>query len=249
MTSFLHLVHIRLRNQLLYKFDIVSSLLGTGLQLVSILWYWRYLLTTNQANTIYTGTTIYWYYGIVFFVELLLNYEIAFSVEEDITTGKLSHFLLLPCSYITIKLAEYISSNLFFILLFFLSFILCQLLGILTFSFSFILLVFEGILFYFLFSMTIGFLTIWLKRVDNLLYFIETLSSLIAGTIIPISQFPSWIQYNPFALSIGAVADSLIGTSNNPYSFLYLAGWCFIQFLILLFVKQKALKSYEAFGG
>lgn len=249
MKNLFFLIGIRLKNQLIYRYDILVSLFSNLLQLCGILLYWHFLFHEQQVSVPYSQTDMYWYYTIIFFIQNTVNLDLAFSTEEDIALGKLSQYILTPCSFRTIKLAEYLSQNLPFLCGFLFFSLLLSVTGTFTISLSFFLLIIESLFFYFILSLTIGLFTVWMKRIDNLLYFLMTLVTLLSGSLVPLSRFPVMLQYNPFALSLGSIANLLLGHGNGWKECGVLFLWCVIQYLLYLLVQKKAFKNYEAYGG
>ena len=107
------LTGIRIKNWSVYRFDFFASIMGMIFPIIGLSLYW---LDTLKYNTevegfVFTSKTIIVYYIIVFAIDMLFSYELAFSVEEDIATWKMNAYLILPCNYITVKLSEFFAGN------------------------------------------------------------------------------------------------------------------------------------------
>ena len=82
------LTGIRIKNWSVYRFDFFASIMGMIFPIIGLSLYW---LDTLKYNTevegfVFTSKTIIVYYIIVFAIDMLFSYELAFSVEEDIAT-------------------------------------------------------------------------------------------------------------------------------------------------------------------
>ena len=108
------LTGIRIKNWSIYRFDFFASIMGMILPIIALSLYWLNALEyrTEVDSFVFTSKTIIVYYIIAFAIDMLFSFELAFSVEEDIATGKMNAYLTLPCSYITVKLSEFFAGNL-----------------------------------------------------------------------------------------------------------------------------------------
>lgn len=253
------LVKIRLKNWSVYRFDVVSSIFGIVIPIVGLSLYWIYTLNNGSGgieSIFFSSETIIVYYIIVFVMELLYSYEIAFSVEEDIATGRMNGYLILPCKYMIIKLSEYLATNILYIVILIVILAIMNLLSVVKITPQvlcvFIIMLFLAMVFHFLFLMTVGIVTIWLKNINNMIYFLESLSSLIAGTVVPLSLFPNgfkWILWNPFSLSIYVPSEMLLTGEISLTKILVLGAWCVLAYIVYEICWSKAIHSYQAYGG
>lgn len=255
----LALVRIRLKNWAVYRFDVLSSIMGMMIPIVGLSLYWSYTLkheSINVDSAYFSTKTIIVYYIIVFVMELLYSYEIAFSVEEDISSGRMNGYLVLPCNYMLIKLSEYVATNILYFTV--LAVILITMIAFSVIKISlqilmvYLLLLILAMIFHFLFLVTLGIITVWLKNINNMIYFFETFFGLLAGAVVPLSLFPKslkWLSWNPFSLSIYVPTEMLL-TGGIPLLEPFALGiWCVVVYLIYKFCWSKALRSYQAYGG
>lgn len=250
---------IRIKNWSIYRFDMVLAVMGMVIPIIGLTLYWTDILQQSSlisGSMIFTKKTIILYYIIAFVVELLFSYEIAFSVEEDISTGKMNGYFMLPCGYLTVKLSEYLSKNFFSCCLLLTLAAVMKLAGIVPVSlvsvFLFLLLLSLGAVFHFLYAVSLGLLTVWLKNVDGMLYFLQTFTGLLAGTVIPLSLLPQqfqWLAWNPFALSVFVPSETLLTGQVSIVTPIVSAAWCIVAFIIFRLIFSKASKAYQAYGG
>lgn len=109
-----------------------------------------------------------------------------------------------------------------------------------------------GLLFHFTYILTLGLLTVWLKNVNGMLYFLQTITGLLAGTVIPLNMLPEkmqWLVWNPFSLSVFFPSQIIFTGSASLSAFLILGLWCFVAYIVYRAVLSRALKKYQAFGG
>ena len=255
---FFALTGIRIKNWSVYRFDFFASIMGMIFPIIGLSLYW---LDTLKYNTevegfVFTSKTIIVYYIIVFAIDMLFSYELAFSVEEDIATGKMNAYLILPCNYITVKLSEFFAGNLLSFSLLFVLILFISLTPFISISLCSIALFFLfgalGLLFHFTYILTLGLLTVWLKNVNGMLYFLQTITGLLAGTVIPLNMLPEkmqWLVWNPFSLSVFFPSQIIFTGSASLSAFLILGLWCFVAYIVYRAVLSRALKKYQAFGG
>lgn len=252
------LTGIRIKNWSIYRFDFFASIMGMILPIIALSLYWLNALEyrTEVDSFVFTSKTIIVYYIIAFAIDMLFSFELAFSVEEDIATGKMNAYLTLPCSYITVKLSEFFAGNLLpisllFVMVLFIS--LTPLVSISLYSLAlFLLFVTLGLLFHFTYIFTLGLLTVWLKKIDGMLYFLQTINGLLAGTVIPLNILPvkiQWLVWNPFSLSVFFPSQIILTGASGSIAVLILGLWCFIAYIVYRVVWACALKKYQAFGG
>jgi ABC-2 type transport system permease protein len=251
------LIVIRIKNWGAYRFDFFASILGMVLPILGLSLYWLDTLKYSVVDSfLFTPKTIILYYIIVYAIEMFFSYELAFSVEEDIETGRMNSFLLLPCNYLTIKLAEFLSTNLLpccilialTIVISLSSMISASLIAVLVFLSLLIL----GMLFHFIYVMILGLLTVWFKNVNGMLYFLQTIAGLLAGAIIPLSLLPerfAWLVWNPFSLSIYVPSETLLTGTINIAAPFALALWCFVIYALYRITWANAMRNYQAYGG
>lgn len=259
MNNLFLLVKIRLKNWSMYRFDVLSSIIGMIIPIVGISLYWSYALRKGnlfEESAVFTPKTIIIYYIIVFFMELLYSYEIAFSVEEDISTGKMNGYLVMPCRYIIIKLSEYLSTNILYFILLLGLFCIMNIFSVVSLSLkiilAYIVILILGMTFHFLFLMSMGIVTIWLKNINNMIYFFETFFGLLAGSVMPLAILPEkikWLIWNPFSLSVYVPSEMLVTGEIAYTKIIALILWCVGMLFVYEICWKKALSIYQAYGG
>jgi ABC-2 type transport system permease protein len=255
--NLLALLSVRIKNWSTYRFDFFASILGMALPVGGLSLYW--LATLNNIaidDFIFTPKTIIIYYVIAYAIDLIFSYELAFSVEEDISTGRMNSFLLLPCNYLTVKLAEFLGNNLIplcILVALIIVIIVTSVISISVITISvFLLFLIMGILFHFIYVMILGLLTVWMKNINGMLYFFQTITGLLSGTIIPLNLLPDhlkWLKWNPFSLSVFIPSETLLTGKNDIWALFALALWCIALYTVYRIIWTCTMRSYQAYGG
>jgi len=257
LMQFIALLGIRIRNIGVYKFDLFSTLVGSLIPFVGYVLYWLSIILYATDKLIYSNNDIILYYMFAFLLGFIYSDEIAFSIGEDISHGKMNAFLLLPCNYLIIKLSEYISGSIFVIVVLVILMLYISIASsIIATSISAVmystLLIVISVLFYFIYLTALGLITVWMKNIQGMLYFQRILTSLLSGMVIPLSLLPSklqWLLWNPFAFTMYVPSYIMIFNEVRAEYFIAALSWLAMMIFIYKLIWKFAIKDYQAYGG
>lgn len=248
------MVNMQMKMLFAYKFDVISSFLSIIIPIVGLTLFWSNTPIEYIKGTSYNSENIILYYLLVMLIEFIMTSDIAFSIEEDVAFGRLNKYIMLPFSYCWVKLIEYFIHNIFSIIILIIISILLfisQQFSIISFLYFFGL-IFIGMILNFYIMMSIGLLTVWIQKINGLIYFLDTFISLLSGAVIPISCYPSWLKWitwNPFALSVSLPVESIMFDNIQITYIIVLLLWVVFFYFLSRLIWKKAVKDYAAYGG
>lgn len=253
---------MKLKQAIYYPFDIYSMLALSVIPIIGLMLFWSNLTPSQLEYLGYGYGQLTTYYLLAYALNIILSSEISFSIADDIHTGRLNDYLVMPCSYFVIKSTEVIVNNLLATMLL----ILLAAAGAARILPGFIapgydwfsvlaLFVYMllGALFNFCFAVTIGTLSVWFKRIEGLFYFQTAIVQILSGCIVPLSLLPDgmqWLKLNPFALLIYLPVDSyLFGAGSFWLNIAVYIVWIVASYITMKLVWRRAMIKYQAYGG
>jgi ABC-2 type transport system permease protein len=183
------------------------------------------------------------------------------GIEEDVFSGSLNRYLILPLPYGLYKFVVYLTRSLMTILQ-----SLCLLLIVFIFDVEGLaqlilwnkillgfLMALGGCILYFLMAGILEMVSFWQDQVWNLIVGARFVIYFTSGIAVPLSFYPSWMQeilmMTPFPYLVG-IPVQFIFMENGPHHFnasVYLF-WFFILISLFAFVWVRGKSRYSGVG-
>lgn len=255
---------ISIQNELEYRFNYISGLIGSFIPLLVNILIWFSVNNFSQEKFGFTLIEIVNYYFLILIVSNIISSSNLWEVASDIRTGQLNKYLIKTVDYMSYYLFIDIPRRLVFILV---SIIPLIIVGIVFKKYITITITFYNISF-FIISLVLGYLINFLINFlvsEYAFYFSEVtalfgaynvLLHLVSGKIIPLNIFPEYIYkfllLTPF--QFGGFFQSVIllnKLTNNEILLTSILGavWVIILLILCKLIWKQGIKRYSAFGG
>lgn len=205
--KYIYVFRNELLSNLTYKGNIISSFIVQIIQIITTIFVWRALYSSEEVIGGYNISEITTYLILTSLLSILFAPNSAFRLSNLISNGKLSTLLIRPYSYFLESFSVFIAQK---------AVQICVVLIIGTgfftlniFQFSFpnlasVILVLSNFFLLFIFLSVIGALSFWLIEMWPLRPIYNGLLSLFGGVMFPLDLLPenilNIIQYTPFSL-------------------------------------------------
>lgn len=262
MRKYIVIFRNSIQNNLVYRFDMMSSFVAEIMNLVVLfyLWYSIYRQGNHLGNYDLSGLLVY--FVLTRLLSLIMFYsDLGRIVSEEIKAGNIINFLLKPISYFWRTLSMSLGRIALRIVVFSPIAVFCfwyySSVIKLTFinSLYFLLISICGTLIYFFYFYFIGILTFYFDDISGINYMAWLILSIFSGRIMPIDLFPAKalliIDYLPFKFISFTPVQILMGNipiSNYPHEFILAFLWVCGFGIMARTLYYFGLKRYESYG-
>lgn len=264
MRKYYFIIKTELQRQLTYRIEIYAYRMSNLLEVFALLLVWFLAYKNTDTISDYSQSEMITYVLVGWlFVYLSRSYGLYQRIEDDISEGKVSDFLVKPISYLKYMFAlslGRVSLSLFFS-------VLIQLVMILVFSkhvifdpdpfritIIFLMLVASYIIYTFM-SFITGMIAFWTQRVVGIDHTINTLMKFLSGAYFPIILLPEtflkidklfpfiYTMYIPTQLYLGKISlkEGVMGLGMEMI-------WILLLYIIIKIMWKKGLKKFEGVG-
>lgn len=264
LTKYFSIIRLTWTQSINYRFDFLFEIVCGLIPILASIMLWSniYQNTTNIA--LYDSGLMTAYIVYANFINLLLIPDLFFDVTTEIQSGELTSYLVKPMHYIMFCFSKMIgkkSRN------FILGLLIIAILNIFfkdlrinNVSFLQILFVIISIIFafiiYFLIFMILACCSFWFYDITSWYYTGTLVIQLFAGTVVPITLFPSILKtivsFLPFRYLVDFpvhILLNLMSTNDALKGLIIQFYWILFLYVVVSYVWRKGLNKYEANGG
>lgn len=262
MYKYIAIFIVKLKSIKIYKLNFGVMIVSGILPVIGILFY---LLSFDEYNFLngYSRPQLITYYILSYILNILFSPDIAWSISDDIQTGKLNYIIITPINYIFLKLSEEVNKHIITypiliitISLAYLGFFpdwLSKPYSILSLLLCFVSITL-GSIYLTLVGVIMGLLSVWFNKINGIFYMQSALIQILSGAVIPLNWFDNWfgkiLQWNPFSFIVFYPLSIYMGDYGDVLLRLIIfIFWILLLFLITKIVWRMAMKKYQAYGG
>lgn len=249
-----------------YRFDFFMNILSTIFPIIIQVFLWIIIYQGSEGQRMYgfTFSQMLLYTCMAGAVSKVVSTHVEERINEDIHSGGLNKFLVMPVSYIKFRLTYALGEKLFSIAVIF------GLANILLISFhisgsysvnlvqivSFIPALVLGMILNFLLFTLISLSAFWLTEVGSFFHAIGVIITVISGGVFPVEIFGNGFvritQYLPFLYTTGFPIRVITGSLTREqvyWGFLIQLIWSALLAVALKIAWNRGIKRYSSIGG
>jgi ABC-2 type transport system permease protein len=249
-----------------YRFDFFMNILSTIFPIIIQVFLWSAIYGRSNENSMYgySFAQMLIYTCMAGVVSKFVATQVEEKVNEDIHTGGLNKFLVMPVSYILFRLIYAIGEKVFsmavilglanIVLLFF------HFGGIYAINpiqiAGFIPALILGMILNFLLFILISLSAFWLTEVGSFFHAIGVIIMVISGGVFPVEIFGSGfvqiIQYLPFLYTTGFPIRVITGSASGEQIIIGMCvqvGWSLLLWIAVGMVWNRGINRYSSVGG
>ena len=260
MRKYWFLFSNRIQTLMAYRLDFIGTYFFSILQVFTMILVFNVIYKSGQALTGYSFGSLVMYYVLVsVFSFFATSNRIRHYITIDIKNGLLSFWLLKPCRYNLLIIANFlaelvlgasIAAVVLVVALAFFPVITIDL------SLQLLVVVMLSLVWELLFSVCVGLLSFWLSETEGLSYALNMLVMFAVGSWIPLDVLPKAIaqagSWLPFQYQVYFPIQMLLGrTTPDAFSQAIVVQLVWIGTFALLarWMWFSGIKEYEAYGG
>lgn len=247
-----------------YRLNHFLSFLCVAVPLLAIVFLWRTIYKGVPSIKGYSEAMMITYYILATWLGDLTSVVLQWEITSDIRDGNLSVHLLRPMSYqlyiFSTKIGadipySLIGAGITIIFIVFLApdfFVPSNLLTLPLFLFSVLLAILLAFQFTYLFSLS----AFWLEESSSINLFVDILTLLMAGNILPLDLFPqviaNFFKAFPFKYLLYFPIDVYLERLAYPEifkGFLFEIVWILALQLLIAIAWRRGIRRYTAVGG
>ena len=249
-----------------YRFDFLMNMLSTIFPIIIQVFLWTaiYEGATEKSMYGYSFAQMLIYTCMAGVVSKFVATQVEEKVNEDIHSGGLNKFLVMPVSYILFRLVYAIGGKVFSmavifglanILLFFFHFSGTYVMNPIQIA-GFIPTLMLGMILNFLLFTLISLSAFWLTEVGSFFHAIGVIIMIISGGVFPVEIFGNGFvqvtQYLPFLYTTGFPIRVITGSVSGEkivIGMCFQVVWSIILWIVVGIVWNRGIKRYSSVGG
>jgi ABC-2 type transport system permease protein len=258
--KYLQVFKLSFEESVFYRANTFAFFLRQTLWFFAEILIWLAVFQQKSQLGGYDLATMITYFLLVYLISLFTGSSIDGWLSENIISGGLTRFFLIPVSVHWVVFFQDLGRKLSRFLWVFVIWIIAFFIFNISVSGSnlalFLLSLFNSILLVFLFRFFIGLLAFWFISIRSLAWIIGQLESFLGGGSIPLSFLPLGVAkvagFSPFGLSLSfpiRLFQNRIDGSEIYISFLLQYLWIVSFYFFIHFLWKKGVKKYEAVGN
>lgn len=264
LTKYFSIIRLTWTQSINYRFDFLFEIVCGLIPILAFIMLWSSIYQNNTNIALYDSSLMTAYIVYANFINLLLIPDLFFDVTSEIQSGELTSYLVKPVHYIIFCFSKVLGKKSRNFILGFLTIAVLNIffkdLRITNISFLQILFVIISIIFafiiYFLTFMILACCSFWFYDISSWYYTVTLVIQLFAGTVVPITLFPSTLKtivsFLPFRYLVDFPAHillDLMSTTDALKGIIIQFFWIIILCIIVNYIWYKGLNKYEANGG
>lgn len=263
MKKYIETAKVTFKSQIVYRFDVMISIVLSILRIVLAFVMWSVLFKGKNYIAGFTFNMMITYYiAVSFFSKLDKSDSIVWQLSSEIREGQFSKYLVKPVNPLAYFICQSLSKTAFILII---DAVVTSIFGIVFNKYIAIslnmeallcalLISFLGLMFLVLMNYFIGILSFKFVDIGALNMIKNTVFELVTGTFIPLILFPAWIQngmkllpfyyvyYYPAMLVIKGKMEML------PLAFAVLITWNLLLLGVISRTYRTLRKKYEGVG-
>lgn len=257
-----------IQQSLVYKYNYLLSILSNIIALCVYLVFWPSVFKFGVGGDKlfdYSLRSIMSYYILAYLLkQVILSTSFGVRVKMDISSGKLSFYLIKPFSYLWSAFISNIASQFIVVIVSVIIFIIytyfASIGSLVEYGVVQLLLFLLSIIFAYilsnLVSLIVGLIAFWTIETNSFGFLISGLTMLLSGAVFPLDFISSYIytiiKLLPFRFMIFfpiQIFTGKIGSFELISGFLVEFIWCIILLNLVDYIWSHGLKRYAAYGG
>ncbi|RJG26170.1 ABC-2 family transporter protein [Paenibacillus thiaminolyticus] len=246
-----------------YRMNMLLMMLFSLVPLVAIISLWHALFAEREMIGGYTLEMMITYLLVAKVLELVLLPEIHWSIQDEISSGGLSKYLIKPFSYIGYWFANNLGTKLVQVAIAAVPLSLIILLNLESFQapdwqhvLPFLLASAAALVLYFMIYYSLSLLSLYFVEISSFFFTVDIIIELLAGTLIPLDLLPSpfntVVQWLPFGYLINFPVNIYLGyipVSEMWQGIGIQAIWCVLFYSLGRLLWKRGLTKYESVGA